>query len=372
MLIYLGCSAVAAFALAVGLTVAGAPPAAVAHAAFALGAMPLIFAAMGHFVPVLTRSPGVEPAIHRLPLAMQAAGALVVAVLAGVMPGWGLHPAIVAGLVATGLMLGWTFRRGRACLGKPHPGLAWYKASLACLLAALVAILAGLLWPAGYAVLRLAHLHLNTLGFIGLAAVGTLHVLMPTALGVPDPQAALRLRQQLPWAMGGVVASALAGLAHWLAPVGALVLVGVVIHTLAGWLKTLGAGRIINDGAAVALFGAGLGLLAVIASGLVHGLGGMPGRPAVTGFFALFLLPLVTGALSQLLPVWRFPGPATPPRAQLRAALVRFGLLRTALFLTGGGLLTAGVAAGAMLLAAGVALFAGVLVKGLAGARSAG
>ncbi|WP_284189719.1 hypothetical protein, partial [Zoogloea oryzae] len=83
MLIYLGCSAVAAFALAVGLMVAGAPPAAVAHAAFALGAMPLIFAAMGHFVPVLTRSPGVEPAIHRLPLAMQAAGALVVAVLAG-------------------------------------------------------------------------------------------------------------------------------------------------------------------------------------------------------------------------------------------------------------------------------------------------
>lgn len=370
MLIYLGCSAVAAFALAVGLTVAGAPPAAVAHAAFALGAMPLIFAAMGHFVPVLTRSPGVEPAIHRLPLAMQVAGALVVAVLAGAMPGWGLHPAILAGLVATGLMFGWTFRRGRACLGKPHPGLAWYKASLACLLAALVAILAGLVWPAGYAVLRLAHLHLNTLGFIGLAAVGTLHVLMPTALGMPDPQAALRLRRQLPWALGGVVASALAGLAHWLAPLGALVLAGVVIHTLAGWVKTLGAQRIINDGAAVALFGAGLGLLAVIAAGLAHGLGEMPGRPAVTGFFALFLLPLVTGALSQLLPVWRFPGPATPPRAQLRDRLVRFGALRTALFLAGGGLLTAGVAAGALLLAAGVLLFAGVLVTGLLGTRS--
>ena len=46
--------------------------------------------------------PGVEPAIHRLPLAMQAAGAAVVAVLVGAMPGWALHPAIVAGLVATG------------------------------------------------------------------------------------------------------------------------------------------------------------------------------------------------------------------------------------------------------------------------------
>ncbi|TXH38590.1 MAG: hypothetical protein E6Q92_09950 [Burkholderiaceae bacterium] len=162
----------------------------------------------------------------------------------------------------------------------------------------------------------------------------------------------------------------MAGLVHWLAPVGALVLAGVVIHTLAGWVKTLGAGRIINDGAAVALFGAGLGLLMVIAAGLVHGLGGMPGRPAVTGFFALFLLPLVTGALSQLLPVWRFPGPATPPRALLRARLVCFGALRTALFLAGGGLLTAGVAAGALLLAAGVLLFAAVLMTGLVGTRS--
>ncbi|WP_374243469.1 hypothetical protein [Zoogloea sp.] len=370
MLIYLGCSAVAAFALAVGLTVADAPAAAVAHAAFALGAMPLIFAAMGHFVPVLTRSPGVEPAIHRLPLALQAAGALAVAVLAGAIPGWGLHPAILVGLAATGPMLGWTFRRGRACLGKPHPGLAWYKASLACLLTALAAILVGLLWPAAYAPLRLAHLHLNTLGFIGLAAVGTLHVLMPTALGLPDPQAGLRLRRQLPWALGGVALSALAGFAPGLASLGALVLAGVVVHTLAGWLKTLGARRILGDGAAVALFGAGLGLLAVIAAGLAHGLGWLPGRPAVTGFFALFLLPLVTGALSQLLPVWRFPGPATPPRARLRAALVRFGALRTALFLAGGGLLTAGVAAGALLLAAGVLLFAGVMATGLAGARS--
>ena len=56
---------------------------------------------------------------------------------------------------------------------------------------------------------------------------------------------------------------------------------------------------------------ASLGLLVVIATGLAHGLGGMPGRPAVTGFFALFLLPLVTGALSQLLPVWRLR--RTPP-----------------------------------------------------------
>jgi hypothetical protein len=69
-----------------------------------------------------------------------------------------------------------------------------------------------------------------------------------------------------------------------------------------------GAGaRRLGDGAAASLFGAGLGLLVVLAGG-AHGLGWLPGRPAVGGFFVLFLLPLVSGALAQLLPVWRFPG----------------------------------------------------------------
>jgi hypothetical protein len=91
----------------------------------------------------------------------------------------------------------------------------------------------------------------------------------------------------------------------------------------------------------------------------------MPGRAAVTGFFALFLLPLVTGALSQLLPVWRFSGPVTPARAVMRGRLVRFGGLRAGLFLAGGGLLLGGISAGAALLATGVLLFAGVLIHGL-------
>ena len=265
VLIYLGCCAVLAFALAIALALAGAAPAAVAHAAFALGAMPLIFAAMGHFVPVLTRSAGAAPTVHRLPLAMQAAGAAAVGVLAGALPGWALHGAVALGLAATGGFLGWQWRRGRAALGKPHPGLAWYQAALGCLLLALLAILVGLLWPAGYAALRLVHLHLNTLGFIGLTAIGTLHVLMPTVLGQPDPLAAQRLRRQLPWALGGVALSALAGVLPWLTLPGALLMGGVVAHTLTGWVKTHGWRRIVGDGAAVALMGAGVGLLAAMA-----------------------------------------------------------------------------------------------------------
>ncbi|MGE5770120.1 MAG: hypothetical protein ACM32G_07500, partial [Betaproteobacteria bacterium] len=50
-----------------------------------------------------------------------------------------------------------------------------------------------------------------------------------------------------------------------------------------------------------------------------------------------FLLPLVSGALSQLLPVWRWPGPATPERTLMRARLAASGPWR-ALFFIGAGL----------------------------------
>ena len=366
ILIYLGCTAIAAFALALVLGFMGAAPAAVAHAAFAIGALPLIFAAMSHFVPVLTRSGGAEPGIHRLPLVLQAAGVAVVAVLAGWAPGWALHGALVAGLAASGVLMSWAIRRGRASLGKPHPGLAWYLAALGCLALALAAILAGLLWPAAYGALRLVHLHLNTLGFIGLTALGTLHVLMPTVLGKPDPRAALRLRRQLPWALGGVACAALAGLVPWLTALGAGLFGGVVVHTLWGWWRGWGPAALFGDGAAASLFGAGLGLLMVVLAGLAHGFGWLPGRPAVGGFFVLFLLPLVSGALAQLLPVWRFPGPMSPARAAMRARLVRFGALRAGLFLLGGGLMMAGFEAAPALPAAGVLLFGVALVRALA------
>ena len=190
-------------------------------------------------------------------------------------------------------------------------------------LLALLAVGLGLLWPPAYRLTRLAHLHLNTLGFIGLSAVGTLHVLIPTALGRPDPLAAQRLLRQLPWMLAGVGAAALAG-----GLPAAVLLGGVVAATLVGWVRTHGLGRLFGDGVATSLLMATTGLLGLILAGLAHGLGAMPGRPAVAGFFALFLLPLVTGALSQLLPVWRFPGPLTPARTQLRERLALTRVLR--------------------------------------------
>lgn len=365
MLIYLGCCTVLAFVLAIGLALQGAAPAAAAHAAFAVGAMPLVFAAMGHFVPVLTRSGGASGMVHRLPLVVQAAGLLALGALGGWLPGWALHGAVGLGVVATVVFLVWVLGKGRKALGRPHPGLRWYVAALGCLILALVAIGVGLVWPSAYRLARLAHLHLNTLGFIGLSAIGTLHVLMPTALGRPDPLAATRLTRQLPWMLGGIACAALAGGLPWLGVPAAMLIGGVVTATVAGWWRTYGGARLAGDGVSASLLLASLGLVGLCVAGAAHGLGVMSGRPAVAAFFAGFLLPLVTGALSQLLPVWRYSGPLTPARTLLRERLARHGRIRAVLFLAGGLLLLVGQGLGVLPAALGVALFALPLLWGL-------
>ncbi|MBK7848458.1 MAG: hypothetical protein IPJ73_15685 [Zoogloea sp.] len=280
MLIYLGCCAVLAFALAIALALQGVAPAAAAHAAFAVGAMPLVFAAMGHFVPVLTRSGGAVGVVRRLPLVMQWVGLLALGALGGWLPGWVLHGALSMGLLATVVFLVWVLGKGRRALGRPHPGLAWYVAALGCLILALLVIGAGLVWPPAYPLARLAHLHLNTLGFIGPSAIGTLHVLMPTALGRPDSLAAARLTRQLPWMLAGIATAAVAGGLPWLGPVAAVLVGGVVVATLVGWWRAHGWARLSGDGATASLLVASVGLVVLCGAGALHGFALMPGRPA--------------------------------------------------------------------------------------------
>ena len=65
----------------------------------------------------------------------------------------------------------------------------------------------------------------------------------------------------------------------------------------------------------------------------------VPVEPALA-FVVGFMLPLVSGAASQLLPVWLRPGVQTGWHAALRRSLGRYGGIRALLFLM------AGVAAG--------------------------
>ena len=335
----LAVSSLVAFAAALAAGASGLPRQAAAHLAFAVGAMPLIFAAMGHFVPVLTRSGESPPLVRALPLLALAGGLGVVA--AFLLPGaWVGGPGLAAVpvLLAAVAMPVWVRIRGRACLGAAHPGLWWYAAACLCLFLALLAVPAMEFRPEHRAALRLFHLHLNTLGFIGLTAIGTLQVLLPTAAGKPDPQAALRLRRDLPFALAGVLLVALG--AAWggmaCAAIGLLCLLVPLVRLGAAWLGRFRTEILRRDGAAPSLACALTGLLGLSLLGGLHGAGLVAGLDAIAAFFLAFLLPLVSGAVSQLLPVWLCPGRQGPWHEDTRKHLQRFGGLRGMVFMFAG------------------------------------
>ncbi|MDP2108833.1 MAG: hypothetical protein Q8J67_07280 [Rhodocyclaceae bacterium] len=365
MLLYLGICAVLAFLAAVFATGCAVLPAPTLHIAFAAGAMPLVFGAVIHFVPVLTRTATPGLAMRFLPLAVQLAGVATPLGLAGILPGWSLHAAASVVALAAVILLLWITRRLRATLGAPHPGARWYGAALLCLFFAVSLVPVWLAKPELGAALRLFHLHLNTLGFIGLAALGTLPVLLPTALGRPDTTAAARLRRDLPSAAGGVmlIAAGASGGA-WLALSGAVLLLWVVAGNLLAWRRAFGMQSIIGAGAAASLVAATTGFALLLVLGMAHGVGLVAARPAIAAFVVAFLLPLVTGALSQLLPVWRYPGDTSPQRHALLSRLAWGSRWRAGFFLAGGLWLALGDERGWLLAAIGLMMFVVALLRG--------
>jgi len=362
-----------ALIVAAGLAATGAAtPAAVAHLAFAVGIVPLIFAAMTHFVPVLTRTGDAPAIVRRLPLFAQLAGLLLVLALQGIVPYALVQLAAGVDLLLAGGLLYWIGRRARAALGRPHPGWQWYAAALAVLMLALLAVLAMALWPANWQAWRLIHLHLNTLGFVGLAAFGTLPVLLPTVLGQADPDAAQWLRRSLWPMLAAILAVAFGTAVYWLLAVAGtailLVLCGVL---LVRWLKRFDLHRLCADGAVLSLVAAVSGWGMCLLAGVLHAASVLPAMPGLWAWVAAFLLPLVTGALSQLLPVWRWPGPKCPARDAMRARLIAGGGVRALLFLSAGGAFLGDFGGAGMLLAvAGLLLFLLSVIQGMRIRRS--
>lgn len=372
MLIYLGFSSVAVFLATLALLRFGAPSSlAVAHLVFAVGVLPLIFGAITHFVPVLTRSGKAHRAVLLAPLALQLAGLLAFAFFSGIFGVGALHAAVGIALPLSLAFAGWLLLRARRTLGKPHPGWRWYLAALACLAVALAVVPVMQAWPEARAALRLLHLHLNTLGFIGLTALGTLQVLLPTVLSGPDPEAALRLRRDS-WPAFGAVAAIAFGAAFWLplALAGAALLLFVTLRIARAWLRRYGLPVLFGDGAAAALAAALSGFILLLVLGVLHAFRVVDGLPAVAAYSGIFLLPLITGALSQLLPVWRYPGVRSAPRDRMRAALVSGGKIRALLFVAGGVALACGIGEGLWLAGGGVLLFVLGLLRAVISSRA--
>ena len=243
----------------------------------------------------------------------------IVAVLAGVPTGrtaLAAAGAVLAGVVVLAHALTLASRIARA-LPARLSGTVWFY------VAAAAALLAGMglgLWLAGgaagsadaYLALRLAHMHLNVLGWVGLAVVGTQFTLWPTVLRTHMvPGLDVAVRRSLPPLAAGVAVAA-AGLALWQR---ALALAGLAAYAaglavaLVPFVRT--ARRRPPRTAAAWMLGAGMAWLvvavladlgALAASARVADLDGRLARlvPVVAAGFALQTL---TGALTYLLPV---------------------------------------------------------------------
>jgi hypothetical protein len=334
MLLFILAATLALLVAGIALPKAAAmPPVFWAHLVLALGVMTLITAAMQHFVPVLSRSRGAGRWMARLPWLMASAGLAAMLVFAGILPWLAIAAAAIVALCGALAMLVWMLAKARQTLGKPHPGLAWYVAAMACLGLGLTAAALVPLFPEWHAGLRAFHVHINLYGFVGLTAVGTLQVLMPTAVGRLDAEAGLRLRTDLKWALAGALLLALGkgfGLA-WLAWAGLVAWLWPLAHMAGAWWRLYRAAILAWHGQAPVLMAALLGYVCALLLTL-DGLGQVSGPLGV--FLPGFLFPLVSGAAGQLAPVWAHPGAGTDRLDVARRILGRHGGVRAGLFLT--------------------------------------
>lgn len=307
------------------------------HIIFAIGVVPLILGAMVHFVPVLARSRSPGKFIRLLPVGALLGGALVAAYFAfsQTLPaGRQLGAAIV--MMAVASLAYWAYRTRSQAIGTPHPCLDWYLAAMACLFVAVGAILLGYFMPAQRAALRLLHLHLNTLGFIGITALGTLQVLLPTVVQRQDPGAATRMHKHLKWVVAGTVMTACGAAWHpGLAWIGVTLLAIPFSGICKSWLRLYGREMFKVHGAAPALAAALCGYAIALAMGTANAFHAADINP-VASFIIAFLMPLVTGAVSYLLPLWLRPGRQTAWHQAARARLGFGGGLRALIFLAGG------------------------------------
>ncbi|GAB4508982.1 MAG: hypothetical protein Tsb0026_08450 [Sulfuricaulis sp.] len=279
---------------------------ALAHMILAAGVMPLIMAAMIYFTPVLTHSRASSWPVLLLPGVALLAGVWAVASIFW----WRdliIAPALGA-MFTAGALLGWIWQRARTTLGRPHPGLSWYLLALVSLILGLSAISVAAFWPEHWAALRRFHLHINIYGFIGLTAVGTLRVLLPTVAGYIDVAARERLQCDVyPMAFGVLLMAAGSawwtwlvwpGLVLWLIP-----LMRFTVPLVSRWREHVWGWH--RPAASLGL--AVMGLMLVLIAGGLHAVGVLPASVVLTMFFHMFLFPLVTGAISYLLPVWVWP-----------------------------------------------------------------
>ncbi|MFC8419813.1 multicopper oxidase domain-containing protein [Streptomyces sp. NPDC057236] len=237
-------------------------------------------------------------------------------------------------ITAVGAHLAVLVRMGRGTLGgRLAPIADYYRAAAAALIIGAVLgwlLATGKAGPQHYSGLKLAHVHVTLLGWIGLPVLGTLFMLWPTVLGVRMAERTTRLARWVLVLTGGGLLTAVAGLsAGWrAAAVPGVVLYAVGVALTAQLFARTPRRRPAVSTAAAWMLAAALGWLLV---GVVVDLVLLAARPlaaAGAAFGSLipvllvgFVAQVLIGALTYLLPIVLANGPKE--RAALRAVLER-------------------------------------------------
>ncbi|GGZ05487.1 multicopper oxidase domain-containing protein [Streptomyces poonensis] len=312
--------------------------------------------------------------------------------VAGVLIGvWADRPALTGAgcaLLVAAVAAHWVVlaRMGRGALGgRLAPVVGYYRAAAAALVVGAVLgwlLATGRAGTGGYAGVRLAHVHVTLLGWIGLPVLGTLFMLWPTVLGVRMREHTTKVAPRVLALTGGGLLTAVAALAagrRWPAVAGvAAYLLGVAVAARL-FARTVRGRRPVSAAAAWSLGAAAGWLLA----GVTVDLGALVTGPLAEAQDAAgslvpvllvgFVAQVLIGALTYLLPVVLARGPEE--RAALRAVLERWWPVRLVALNLGVGLLplsgpggTAGTALTALSGAAFLAQAVSVLVRGGRGA----
>ena len=315
--------------------------AAALHLILAVGAMPLIFGAMSHFIPVLTRTRNAAAGLVSLPVLALAGGALAVGALSLARPVLG---ALCGGAAGRGRSQRATRlepapTRRDAGPAPPLPGLVRNRAGLSRAgparhsrqrdLAAADDRPAPSSSPSQHARLRRADCREHARRAAADRCRQTRSASRPAAA----PRSAVGGRRH---AAGRLSAAAWIGPLAWIG--GALWAVPLV-RLGASWLRLYRAEILALHGAAPLLAAALAGLAFSLIFGAMAPMAVAewlrPTEPALA-FVSGFMLPLVSGAASQLLPVWLRPGVQSHWHAKLRDSLGRYGGVRAVLFCLAG------------------------------------
>ncbi|GAA3480680.1 cupredoxin domain-containing protein [Streptomyces yanii] len=237
--------------------------------------------------------------------------------------------ALTVTAVAAHLVVLVRMRRG-ALGGRLAPIADYYRAGAAALIVG--AVLGWLLvtdraGPQHYTGLKLAHVHVTLLGWIGLPVLGTLFMLGPTVLGVRMAERTTRLARWVLMMTGGGLLTAVAGLVAGWRPAAVL---GIALYAagaaVAAQLLARTVRRPAISAAAAWMLAAAAGWLLV---GLVADLVLLAARPLaearddigslVPVLLAGLVAQVLIGALTYLLPIVLAGGPKE--RAALRTVL---------------------------------------------------